>query len=228
LRLGLCDPEKIAVIGKGSDHGVDLVEYQFRPDEKDLRRDELGLTEEQFVIGFVGRISKDKGISDLVSIWSKFQQDVANSHLVVIGEIDPTDAPPQDVLAQLRSGPNISWIGGAESSCWYSAFDVLVLPTYREGFPNVILEAAACGIPSCAYRVTGTEDAVIHEVTGTLCDLYDVPAMIGALMTYFADPELRRRHGRDALRRVTDDFRAQDVWQLKAEAFAGLRRDRPR
>ena len=222
LAFGLCDPGKVSVIGAGSDHGVNVLKYQFRKDDRDRRRDELGLTDSHFVVGFVGRLSKDKGITDLLKIWSEFNREQGPFHLVVIGGIDLTDPPPTDVEMKLLADPTISWVGEVNSVSWYSTFDVLLLPTHREGFPNVVLEASACGIPTCAYRVTGAQDAVISGITGTLVELRDFAAMANALRSYWVDPALRRTHGIAAQRRVIDQFRTEDVWAQNAKTLAAL------
>jgi glycosyltransferase involved in cell wall biosynthesis len=111
---------------------------------------------------------------------------------------------------------------------WFRALDVLALPTYREGFPVVPLEAAAMRLPVVATAVPGCVDAVIDGETGTLVPSRDVPALAAALRAYLVDPALRRRHGEAARARVLREFARERVWAalrddyLAQAARAGL------
>jgi glycosyltransferase involved in cell wall biosynthesis len=105
----------------------------------------------------------------------------------------------------------------------YAAMDLLVLPTYREGFPSTILEAAAMGLPVVATRTTGCIDAVEDGFTGTLVHPRDVNGLVEAIARYRLDPKLRREHGEAGRSRVQKAFRQEAVWNAtRAEYFALL------
>ena len=222
LQLALCDVAKISVIGHGSSHGVNIDRFHYRNGDRHARREELNLDNDAFVVGFVGRLSVDKGICDLQQIWLEFIMKCRHSHLIVIGSIDPTDPPPRSTLRWLRNDGTVSWIGDADSATWYSSFDVLALPSHREGFPNVVLEAAACSIPTCAYRVTGSSDAIVDRSTGTLTAPMNISDFVVALLTYSDNPAIRLQHGQAASQRVDERFTADSVWW----GFAGALRER--
>jgi glycosyltransferase involved in cell wall biosynthesis len=95
----------------------------------------------------------------------------------------------------------------------YTAMDVVVLPTYREGFGIVAIEAAAMELPVVATEVPGCVDAVNDSVTGTLVPPRDAAALTDAIRHYLLDPELRRRHGRAGRERVLQEFRQEDIWE---------------
>ena len=95
----------------------------------------------------------------------------------------------------------------------YAAMDVVVLPTYREGFPVVPMEAAAMELPVVATEVPGCVDAVQDSVTGTLVPPRDASALTEAIRHYLLDPELRRQHGRAGRERMLREFRQEDIWE---------------
>jgi glycosyltransferase involved in cell wall biosynthesis len=104
----------------------------------------------------------------------------------------------------------------------YALMDVLALPTYREGFPNAVLEANAMERPVVASRVTGCVDAVVDGVTGLLVPAGDPVALAGALSKYLSDPALRDAHGRAARSRVDRDFRPECIWHAVYEEYVKL------
>ncbi|MEZ4460481.1 MAG: glycosyltransferase, partial [bacterium] len=105
---------------------------------------------------------------------------------------------------------------------FYAAMDLLVLPTYREGFPNVPLEAASMGLPVLATNVVGCVDAVEDGVTGTLVEARDAVALERALERYLTDSALRERHGRAGRARVVREFRPQVIWEASLALYQSL------
>jgi len=219
---GLCPAGKIKVLGGGSSNGVDADE-RYNPQRVGSRREtirsELSLPERAIVVGFVGRIVRDKGVIELTRAWSKIREEFPDLYLLVAGRFEDQDPIPDDVGAVLRTDPRVRvvpWWDDMPSL--YSAMDLVVLPTYREGFPNVPLEAAAMELPVVATNVPGCIDSVRDGVTGTLVPARDPVALADAIRRYLQDAECRRAHGRAGRERVLRDFRQQGVWDaLRAE-----------
>ncbi|BDG02291.1 glycosyltransferase family 4 protein [Anaeromyxobacter oryzae] len=231
---GLCPPEKIAVLLSGSGNGVDA-RGRFRPVDVAARRavrERHGIPADALVVGFLGRLVREKGIVELSNAWRVVREREPRVRLLLVGQEDATDPLPAGLEAALRSDPRVHVVGGVpfpEVPAVYGAVDVVALPTYREGFSNVALEAAAMGVPIVASRVPGCTDAVRDGETGTLVPPRDAAALAAALARYLADPELRARHGAAARRWVMAEFQpeplrhalAAEYCQLLAAARAG-------
>ncbi len=216
VELGLCASGNIRVLLQGSCNGVDA-RTEFNPLLTDPRlrqqvRDRYGISADATVIGFVGRLALAKGLVELAEAWDRLRCEFPALHLLFIGPEEPGDPPPAEVLRQFRQDPRVH-MGGEnwDTPPLYLAMDVLVLPTHREGFPVVLLEAAAMALAIVATRVTGCLDAVVDGVTGTLVEGYNGEALAAGLRPYLQDPDLRRRHGAAARARVLRDFSDRDM-----------------
>lgn len=217
IQYRISPPRKIRVLHHGSGQGVDA-EGRFNPARlpssvHGQKRGRLGIPATARVIGFVGRMVPDKGIGDLVRIWSRLRREYPDLHLLMVGPFEREHPLRPEIAQALRRDarvhlPGLDW----NTPEWYAAMDVVVLPSYREGFPNVALEAAAMELPIVASRVVGSTDAVRDGETGRLVPSGDLDALCAAVRTYLDSPDLRASHGRAARARVLQQFRPVDVW----------------
>jgi len=221
----LCEKDKIKVLLGGSGNGVDAT-GRFVPQAPAVRaeaREALAIPADALVIGFVGRLVRDKGVVELATAWRRLRERISGLHLLLVGPPESEDAVPGEVLAALRADPRVRLTGHArDMPRLYAAMDVVALPTYREGFPNVALEAAAMEIPIVATSVPGCVDAVQHGITGLLVPPRDAAALGDALGRYLEDPTLRKLHGVTARRRVLVEFRREGIWQAVVDEYRSL------
>ena len=220
LRMG--PPEKCFIPASGSSNGVMAARFAhdagFRLDE----RERLGIPRDAPVVGFVGRLTKDKGIVELLAAFEQVSRKFATARLVIVGDWDETDPVPESTRVLTRD-PRVKITGMlADPALMYSVFDLLAFPSHREGFPNVPLEAAAAGLPVVGARVTGTVDALVDGVTGTLHEPGDADGLAAAIVAYLRDPALRIAHGSAGRRRVVKEFRPEVVWQALGDEYARL------
>lgn len=223
----LCPPTKIRVLGSGSGNGVDA-EGRFHPDSlpstaRSAFRERLGIDASAKVIGFLGRLVRDKGVVELATAWSHIRLAVPNAHLVLGGVFEERDAIPVETRKLLESDPRVHVLGFvADTPPFFAAIDVLALPTYREGFPNVLLEAAAMRCAIVSTKAMGAIDAVVDGVTGTLVPPRDALALTTALSSYLDDQAKRTLHGAAARARALAEFRRERLWTALADVYDEL------
>ena len=225
----LSPPEKLTVLGAGSSNGVDAERRfnpaRFSPEVRTATRVEAGIPADALVLGFVGRVVRDKGIVELEEAWRRLSGEFPSLRLLMVGTPEPGDPPPTDVWARLRADPRVHRTGQVDDvTRWYAAMDLLVFPTHREGFGNVAIEAGAMALPVVATDIPGVVDAVRDGQTGTLVPPGDAQALTAALRHYIQDPELRRSHGRAGRERVLREFQPEVIWASVHEEYRRLLR----
>jgi len=223
---GLTSPDKTTVLRHGSSNGVAFERFQF--DSAQWRqiaelRESWNIPADAPVIGFVGRLTRDKGIPELFAAFERLRPEFPEARLMLVGEAEHGDPLPDELLGQLQAHPNVVLTGPIqEVASYYGVFDLLAFPSYREGFPNVPLEAASAGLAVVGFRATGTIDAVVDGSTGTLVEIGDVAGLTSAIGNYLREPFLRKRHGKAGRHRAANDFRREDIWQALAENYRAL------
>ncbi|GBC97342.1 N, N'-diacetylbacillosaminyl-diphospho-undecaprenol alpha-1,3-N-acetylgalactosaminyltransferase [bacterium HR16] len=229
IEEGLCPAHKIKVLASGSGQGVDA-EQRFNPsrfDEREKRelRSRLGIPEDALVIGFVGRIVRDKGMVELAEAWRNLREDYPQAHLLLVGDYEEQDPVPGEVRKLLDNDPRVHITGWlTDIALYYTLMHLLVLPSYREGFPNTPLEAAAMELPVVATDIPGCRDAVEENQTALLVPPMDARALERAIRCYLDNPSLRQQHGQAGRRRVLQYFRQEILWQaLYGEYVSWLR-----
>lgn len=225
LQDDLCPDSKVKVLLGGTSNGVDALR-RFRPLPAAVRaatRERLGIPLEARVVGFVGRLVRDKGVAELAEAWRSLREEFPDAHLLVVGPLEERDALPPDVVERLRSDASVHLVGFEnDTPPLFAAMDVVALPTYREGFPNVPLEAAAMELPIVATLVPGCTDAVADGITGTLVPARDAAALSRAIAAYLRDPALSARHGLAGRERILRDFQQEALWEAVAHEYDSL------
>lgn len=226
IQLHMVSADKTAVLGAGSSNGLDIERFTSTPTRRTRAqelRHRLGIDKDALVFGFVGRIARDKGMVELTQAFTELAARHPHIHLLVIGAFDASDPVPESVAEILREHPRIHCPGHTDDvAAAYLAMDVLVLPTYREGFGNVLLEAAALERPVVASAVTGCVDAVADSVTGTLVKARSARSLTEAMTRYLGDEVLRARHGRAGRERVRRLFRRENLWAALHQEYVRL------
>jgi len=218
--LGLVDGSRIRVLGHGSSNGVELPARPPSAEERAAARQRLGLEPQPPVVGFVGRLTPDKGLDVLAAARALLAERGVDHQLLIVGGVDEQADPA--ILDALRSvgRPPIETGQVPDARSFYAAMDLLCLPTLREGFPNVVLEAAAAGIPAVTTDATGAVDSVVDGATGLIAAVGDPGSLADRLQELLeATAGARRAMGQTARERAGRDFSRDQVWALFADAL---------
>jgi glycosyltransferase involved in cell wall biosynthesis len=210
IRRKLVTPDKVMRIGKGSSNGIDL--EKFDPEripaaEVRALEEELGITPGDFVLGYIGRITRDKGCNELIEAFEALSAVHPNLKLLIVGDFEDSDAIRQENIDKIHGKENIILCGYTlDIQKYYRMMDLFIFPTYREGFGNVSIEAQAMGVPVVAFDVTGARDTLIDRRTGMIVkdkDAAGLAAMVGRLIE---DPESVERMASVSREFVADHF----------------------
>jgi glycosyltransferase involved in cell wall biosynthesis len=227
LALRVAPEAKLRLLGSGSSNGVDVERFSPGPG---ILRARLGLPPDAPVVGFVGRLTRDKGLPELVDAFDAILAARPQAHLLLVGWFDASeDALDRGLRSRIKNHPHIHMTGFvADTAPYYRAMDVMVLPTWREGFPNVVLEAAASGIPVATTLCTGSRDSVVPEVTGLLIPPGYPVAIFEAVLHLLRNPERRSRMGEAARAWVLENYVNGRVLGLTVRCYKSLLdRNRP-
>jgi glycosyltransferase involved in cell wall biosynthesis len=226
---GIISPRKMSVIGHGSLAGVDL--GRFNPDRwslaaKQEHRRELSISPSSTLLIFVGRITPDKGISELLNAFSGLLGMNYDVDLLLVGPQDRDRGGTGSLdLSQAEKCPRIHAIGYSDCPERHLTIaDIFCLPSYREGFGTVVMEAAAMGLPTVGTAIYGLTDAVADGETGLLVPPRDAPALREAIRRLLDCPDERIRMGKAARQRCNELFDAAKVNASVAEEYRNILR----
>lgn len=223
----LLTPARLRVLGVGSLAGVDVDRFsmeRFPHDRCVSLRAGLGIPINSPIIIFVGRITAEKGVREMLAAYGRLKSAGSKAHLVVVGEFDDEGGLPgiirREELAAYRDLHVVGYTSSPES--YMAIADVLCLPSYREGFGTVVIEAAAMGLSTVGTKIYGLTDAVVDGVTGLLVAPFDVEALEAALQRLLIDDILRKAMGHSARARACELFDSRTVNALLVDEYSSL------
>jgi glycosyltransferase involved in cell wall biosynthesis len=215
---------KIGVIGYGSLAGVDLNRFdpgRWLLSEKQQLRQELSISPDSRVIIFVGRITRDKGVLELIAVFHELLRLDYDADLLLVGPFDQECGGKSSIdFIDKDPSQRIHYLGYIEHPERYlSIADIFCLPSYREGFGTTVIEAAAMGIPTVGTHINGLVDAVVDNETGILVPPYNEEALLEAIKKLLNNPSLLHQMGKAARQRCIQLFDANVVNKKLAEEY---------
>ncbi len=207
LIAGKITKKPLKVLGYGNVKGVDMDKCSRRPEVMAIA--EKLRKEDCFTFLFVGRVVRDKGINELCEAFDKLSG-MANVRLLLVGpyedSLDPISQKSKDIIEQ---NPAIESVGGKfgdELLPYYTASDCFVFPSYREGFPNTVLEAGAMGLPSIVTDINGSREIIVEGENGVIIPSHDANALFDAMLTMMRDKDAREKMAGNARQMIASRF----------------------
>ena len=230
-QLRIAPAARLRMLAHGSTHGVDLDQFAPGPAApgQDSVRAAFGIPADALVLGYVGRLTRNKGIPELLQAFDTLRARHPQLWLLLGGWFDASeDHLPPALVERIRAHPAIVVTGfRAQVAPLYRAMDIFVLPTHREGFPNVALEAAASALPIVTTTATGACDAIQPGITGLLVPPGHPAALADAIAKLLPDPALRQQMGRSGHLWVAQHFAQPAVLAASVAFYQRMRSHAP-
>ena len=216
----------LQVIHNGNINGIDTT--YFSPEAVDISREQmrqqLQLTDEDFAFIFIGRIVRDKGMNELAQAMRKLQESHPQCKLILVGrfetELDPLADGNEDFFKQ---SSNVRFVGyQSDVRPYLLAADALVFPSYREGFPNVVLQAGAMKLPSIVTDINGCNEIIQNSINGVIIPPRDKESLINAMITFMESPEKIKNMAAQARPLITSRYEQRDVWEALRKMYESL------
>lgn len=220
---GLCAKEKIKVVGYGSAGGVDMAWFDSEKVESQVRRD-LGIPEEDFVFIFVGRLVGDKGVNELVNAFDRLCKVKEGIHLVLVGPTELVQDPIiESTVSIIEHNPFIHSVGRqSDVRPYLKSSDAFVLPSYREGFGMVLIEAGSMGLPCITTDITGCNEIIVEGQNGSIVPPRDADALFKKMKIWTEDKGQVAEMAGMARHMVRERYEGQMVRNLYFEKYKSL------
>lgn len=216
----------LEVIHHGNINGKDTSYWSIEqcPEKREDVRKRLGLKDDDFAFVSVGRIVNDKGMHELALAMQRLNKDYPYCKVILVGRFEPDLDPllPEDERYLLTNESIIRVGENPEVRPFYAAADALVFPSYREGFPNVVLEAGAMGLPSIVTDINGCNETIEEGVNGVIIPPKDADALYQAMKCFLDNPEKVQAMIAPARKKICDDFEQKDLWNALLNMYNSL------
>ncbi len=223
----LASPSKLRMIAKGSTNGIDISRFNREALE------ESTITETKTLINYssqnkyllcIGRLVADKGIVELVNVFNRLQKDHLSLKLLLVGEYETElDPLPSAVMQEIETNDDIIHINWSDKVEYFMQLsDHFVFPSHREGFPNVLLQAGAMGLPVICSRITGNVDIISNNETGLIFEPANEQQMLDLLQYAIANPQQVQTMAEKLQQIIREDYRQENIWQNILEAYKSL------
>ncbi|MDQ0782137.1 glycosyltransferase involved in cell wall biosynthesis [Chryseobacterium sp. W4I1] len=225
---------KLKVIGNGSSNGIDTLFFspeQVSKSQKDLLKKQLNIEDSDFVFVFVGRLVGDKGINELVKAFSlvnKAKDAQQNFKLLLVGPLEQElDPLPADTLNEIENNPDIINVGFQKDvRPYFAVSDVLAFPSYREGFPNVVMQAGAMGLPSIVSDINGCNEIIIDDKNGLIVPVKNTEKLKEAMQRMKSDTVYYQQLKMNARPMIESRYEQSVIWNALLSEYKKLLKEK--
>lgn len=217
----------LKVIANGNVNGKDMDYYSplhFTKEESAILRKEYGIEPTDIVFIYIGRLVNDKGVNELVAAFCKLIKERGNIKLIMVGSHDgETDLLPENTLKTIHSHKQIISTGAQNDVRPFLALsNIFVFPSYREGFPNVVIEAGAMGLPSIVTNINGSNEIINHNKNGLIIPSQNEEALLNSMELLLEDQELMSRLTENARPMSVSRYNRDFVWAEQLKEYQRL------
>ncbi|HHX68700.1 MAG TPA: glycosyltransferase family 4 protein [Gallicola sp.] len=204
---------KIKVLLNGSVKGIDAKKSEEIRNNKEKLVDKLGIKKHEAIIGFIGRITEEKGVFELFTAYKKLIENRYDVGLILCGPIEIRNVQNKNTFDEIIQLPGVQYFGQVNNPLEYMACcDIFVLPSWREGFGLVNIEANSVGVPVITTDIIGCKESIEDHKTGILIERNNINALFEALKFLVSNPELRRIMGQNGIDRVKALYNRDKIW----------------
>lgn len=206
------------LLGKGTCNGVDTLN-RFNRKNYSLSqilnlRQKYSIKDNDRLVGFVGRLVHDKGIDELIQAWQIIKQKNQNVKLILVGPLEERDSILEETKKTILEDSTIIFTDYCKDAApLYNLMDIFILPTYREGFPTVVLEASAMELPIVITKATGCEEAIIENETGIFIE-NNAESIADGIQYYLDNTNMAKEHGTNGRIFVEKNFQQEKIWDI--------------
>jgi len=224
-----CPETQLKIIGNGSSNGIDTTYFipKFLTHiQKEALKEKLGIPMNAFIFCFVGRLVKDKGINELVQAFTEVHRTFLYAKLLLVGplerELDPLTPETEN---EIKYNPNIFSVGfQADVRPYLAISDIFVFPSYREGFPNVVMQAGAMGLPCIVTDINGCNEIIEDGVNGLIIPPKNTERLKEKMRSMLENSPLRNQLKQQAREMIVSRYEQQQVWDALLEEYGRVMR----
>ncbi len=218
--------KKLKIIANGSSNGIDVELFDYNKHNDDLvkrkLRNDLNINENDLVFIFVGRLVSDKGINELINAFNQINKKVKDVTLLLVGgyetELDPLNP---DTLKIIEDNPKIVSTGWVNDVIpYFSISNILTFPSYREGFPNVVMQAGAMGLPCIVSNINGCNEIIIEGENGTIIPVKDSSALYNSMLKFYNNQQIFS--AKKCRELIETRYKRQVVWNALLDEYNQL------
>ncbi|WP_255547671.1 glycosyltransferase family 4 protein [Mucilaginibacter sp. dw_454] len=224
LKNNFCKPDKLKVIGKGSSNGINTNYFKATADiieQANRLKEEFLIAEDNFTFIFIGRLVKDKGIEELIRAFSNLNQKYPHIRLLLVGPFEPERDPlSKECLEEIENNPAIINAGFKNDVRPYLQLSsALVFPSYREGFPNVPMQAGCFDLPSIVTNINGCNEIIENEINGLIIPTKSVKVLLNAMERFINDKPLYEMLKGNARKIIVERYEQTHFWSLLLQEY---------
>lgn len=217
----------LKVIANGSSNGIDTSHFNpelIGEDQRKELKESLGIRADDFVFVFIGRMVRDKGLEELTRAFETLNKKFKNTKLLLVGSIEKHLDPLSDYAEKIMDNhENVIYVGSQKDVRPYFAIShIQAFPSYREGFPNVVMQAGALGIPNIVTNINGCNEIIEDTVNGVIIPVKDTEALTKAMEWAFLNKQEVEKMGKASREMITSRFERNLVWEKLLEEYQNL------